>query len=277
MKRLRRRLVALALAAALGWFFWFENNAIVTQEQPVALAALPDAFAGFRIAVVADLHGKRFGRGGAALLDALEKAQPDLIAVCGDLVDDPAQVERMAALMGACCDIAPVYYVTGNHEWACGAARPLMAALEDAGVCVLQNDFRVLSCGGAQIVLAGVHDPNGPSDMERPEALVARIRAQCGDAPIVLLSHRNEAPEVWAQRGVELVLCGHGHGGVVRLPGVGALFGQGRTLLPDYAAGLYRAGETQMLVSRGLGNVDGTVRLFNRPDLPVVILTGEKA
>lgn len=277
MKRAWRRLTAAALAAGLLWFAWFENCTIVTEQLEVTLPSMPAALSGLRIAVVADLHGVRLGRENARLLRALASARPDLIAVCGDLIDDAAQLAWATALLGECVKIAPVYYVTGNHEWACGAARSLMAALEREGVCVLGNDYRVLSAGGRTLVIAGAHDPNGPYDMERPEALVARIRAQCGDAPIVMLSHRNDALDGWASLGVELVLCGHGHGGVIRLPGVGGLLGTDRSLLPEYTAGLYRAGATQMAVSRGLGNVGGIPRLCNRPELLIVTLQAEKA
>ena len=277
MARLRRRIAAALVLPALLWFFWFENSVIVSETYEAELSSLPEAFDGFRLALVTDTQGKLFGRDNGRLFDAVAAAEPDAIAVCGDMIEDAADVAACASLLGRLTAVAPVYYVTGNHEWASGAARTLMAALEQAGAAVLGNDYRVLRRGGEKIIIAGVHDPNGPYDMERPEQLIARIRDAEGNAPIVLLAHRNDGLSAWAALGVDLVLCGHGHGGVVRLPAVGGLLGADRSLFPKYSAGLYRQGAAQMVVSRGLGPAGGLPRLFNRPDVPVVVLRAGKA
>jgi hypothetical protein len=268
----RRRYWVPAGLVLLVWLLWFGNHTIDTTEQTVVIENLPEAFSGLRIALLTDLHGNSFGKDGARLLSAVEAAKPDLIALCGDWVDDAAQVEAATALAAALAELAPTYYVTGNHEWACGAARELKNSLSAAGVQVLADTFTVLERDGERLILAGVDDPNGLAERVQPEELISAIHAEFGQTPIILLSHRNDALARWSALGVELVLCGHGHGGVIRLPLVGGLFGAGRTLFPDYAAGLYRMGATQMVVSRGLGNNSGTLRLFNRPELSVICL-----
>ncbi len=256
----------------LVWFFWFENNTIVSEEIPVEVAALPEAFDGFRIVLLADLQGKSFGRDNRWLLEAVRAAEPDLIAICGDLVDRQEELDRIPALAQSLAQIAPAYYVTGNHEWAADVVPELTQILQDAGVSVLANAYLRLELDGETIVLAGVHDPNGPYDMLQPEELAAQIDRSGSDMPVVMLTHRNDRIDQWSALSVDLVLAGHGHGGVIRLPGVGGLLGTDRTLFPDYTAGLYRQSDTQMVVSRGLGNSGVPFRLFNRPDLPVVIL-----
>jgi predicted MPP superfamily phosphohydrolase len=168
--------------------------------------------------------------------------------------------------------IAPVYYVTGNHEWDAGWIKPLLDMLGEAGVTVLRNDYVRLSVGAASIILAGVDDPNGPADMKTPEALVAEIRAKEGDPFIVLLAHRNNYLDRFSALGINLVLCGHAHGGLIRIPFLGGLFGPSVEFFPKYTAGIYTQGDTTMLVSRGIGNGVPIPRFLNNPEVAVAVL-----
>jgi predicted MPP superfamily phosphohydrolase len=148
----------------------------------------------------------------------------------------------------------------------------LFETLRDSGVTVLRNDYVRLRAGAASIVLAGVDDPNGPADMKTPEQLLSEIRKKEGDPFVVLLAHRNNKAADYAAAGVDLTLAGHAHGGLIRLPFTDGLIGPSREWFPTYTSGLYELEYGQMVVSRGLGNVGRTLRLFNRPDLPLVIL-----
>ena len=263
----------LLLAAVIAAGFWYyENNVIQTEQFVLYSERLPEAFDGFRVVELADLHGKAFGEDQGALLAAVAEAEPDLIAICGDLVDDGSDLQAMADLAGRLVEIAPTAYVSGNHEWALEDPRGFFAMLEEAGVTVLRNTFCRLSLGEAGIILAGVDDPNGPYDQKTPEEVVEEIRAGGGDPYILMLAHRNDQLERWSSLAVDVVLTGHGHGGVIRLPGVGGLLGTDRELFPEYTAGLYEQGRTRMIVSRGLGSSGIGVRLFNRPHLPVIVL-----
>ena len=88
----------------------------------------------------------------------------------------------------------------------------------------------------------------------------------------VLLAHRPELIETYAAYGADLVLSGHAHGGQVRLPFIGALYAPGQGFLPEYDSGLYTVGETDMIVSRGLGNSLIPLRVNNRPELVIAVL-----
>lgn len=276
--RCLRRVLAGLLAAAilLGALLFDSNWHIQRTVLQTPVTALPEAFAGFRVAVLADLHGRQFDRESQRLLRQVAETEPDIIAICGDLFDAETDRTILEPLARGLVKIAPVYYVTGNHEWTCPDLPALLERLEDWGVTVLANEYRVLERAGQRLVLAGVHDPNGPYDMKTPAQLLEEIRAQEGaDACTVLLTHRNDQLNQWAQLGVPLALCGHGHGGMVRLPGVGGLFSPGGHVPAQFDAGLYTLGATRMAVSRGLGSSPGTLRLFNRPELLVVVLTAE--
>ena len=112
-------------------------------------------------------------------------------------------------------------------------------------------------------------DPNGPADQASPESVFAGMPQ---DRFTILLYHRNTEPQVWGPLGADLILSGHGHGGLVRLPLVGGLADAGRGLFPRYDAGVYQVQGATLVVSRGLGNNPGGFRLFNGPEMPMLTL-----
>lgn len=271
----RRKTAALLVLAALlaaGFLLW-GNCSLQTTETALVSPALPPAFDGLRIVELADLHGRVFGRGSRRLLAAVRRAEPDLICIDGDLFDERTDLAMLPPLLRGLCAIAPVYYVTGNHEWRVPGLRGILAQMRACGVTVLQDDWRVLRRGEDALVLAGTDDPCGPAERKTPAELIADIRAEAGEAAfLLLLTHRNDQLPQWSALGVQAVLAGHCHGGVVRLPFVGGLFGTDRRLFPAWDAGLYRQGETALYVSRGLGYTNVHFRLFNRPEVAVIVL-----
>lgn len=272
--RRRKTAVLLVLTALLaaGFLLW-GNCSLQTTETTLVSPALPPAFDGLRIVELADLHGRVFGRGSRRLLAAVRRAEPDLICIDGDLFDEHTDLAMLPPLLRGLCAIAPVYYVTGNHEWRVPGLRGILAQMRACGVTVLQDDWRVLRRGEDALVLAGTDDPCGPAERKTPAELIADIRADAGEAAfLLLLAHRNDQLPQWSALGVQAVLAGHCHGGVVRLPFVGGLFGTDRRLFPAWDAGLYRQGETALYVSRGLGYTNVHFRLFNRPEVAVIVL-----
>ena len=272
--RRRKTAVLLVLTALLaaGFLLW-GNCSLQTTETALVSPALPPAFDGLRIVELADLHGRVFGRGSRRLLAAVRRAEPDLICIDGDLFDEHTDLAMLPPLLRGLCAIAPVYYVTGNHEWRVPGLRGILAQMRACGVTVLQDDWRVLRRGEDALVLAGTDDPGGPAERKTPAELIADIRAEAGEAAfLLLLTHRNDQLPQWSALGVQAVLAGHCHGGVVRLPFVGGLFGTDRRLFPAWDAGLYRQGETALYVSRGLGYTNVHFRLFNRPEVAVIVL-----
>jgi len=275
-KRRTRRgwLVALVLLALVGLFLYDQQNRIQPEELTVASDHLPEPFSGFRVVQLSDLHGKQFGVENQTLLEEIAALEPDIITITGDLVDAVDQLDALPALARALTAIAPTYYVTGNHEWAIHQADEVKLILEENGVIPLSNEYVLLERDGASIVLAGIDDPNGPYDQKTPQALMAEIRADLGDPYILLLAHRNEYIETYTECSADLTLCGHVHGGVIRIPFLGGLIDNTRKRFwPEYTAGLYTlSGGGILMVSRGLGNGTPVPRIFNRPHLPVLVL-----
>ena len=122
-------------------------------------------------------------------------------------------------------------------------------------------------------VVAGIDDPCGFADRKTVDTLMAEIRQNEGESVYtVLLAHRNDMLDQAQTLGFDLVLSGHAHGGLIRLPGTEGLIGPNREWLPAYTGGLYTRGDTQMIVSRGIGNHTGVPRFLNCPHIPVAVL-----
>ena len=280
-KRRRGRVALIVLAVlvlALVALLIDSNTRIVTTGYELYYPNLPEGFDGFRIVALSDIHAAEFGEGNVSLISLVEAANPDIIAITGDLIDgyDTPPTEEQLRIAGSLAaeltKIAPVYYITGNHDWNSGALRQLTPILEDCGVEVLRNRYVVLESGGGSIVLAGTDDPNGPADMIKPDEFVGRIRDEAGDSFIVMLEHRNNNLRLYSGLGVDLVLCGHAHGGIVRLPFTDGVYGPQRDWFPTYTDGVYTMGDTNMVASRGLGNHTGFPRFLNNPHIVVAVL-----
>lgn len=268
-------IVAAVLAALLIWIFW-ANKALVTSVIEVRSETLPEEFEGFRIAQVSDLHNTEFGEGNAKLFSLLREAGPDIIVVTGDLIDSRhTDVDAAVRFIEGACEIAPVYYVTGNHESRLDFDS-IAPRLSEAGAVLLRNEAAYIERDGERIMLAGIDDPafvrTGGDALERAGQELAQLPEP--EEFTVLLAHRPDLIATYAWYGPALVLSGHAHGGQVRLPLIGALYAPGQGFFPDYTAGLYEVGDTQMIVSCGLGNSLIPLRFNNRPELVLAVLRG---
>ena len=271
----RHFLTLLAFVALTVLFLHWSNTALQTTYFDPVFTGLPEGFDGCRVVVLGDLHSTYFGGENGGLLEAVREVDPDYIFLVGDLLDANREVPAGYAVQTASglAAIAPTYYVTGNHEWALGDVPELKEALTTHGVTVLSNQFTVLERNGEAIVLAGIDDPNGYADQKTPETVAAEVYAAYGDPFWVLLAHRNNlfAPQ-YSLLGADLVVSGHGHGGIIRLPFTDGLLSVDRTFFPSYTAGLYEENGSCLFVTRGLGNSGPTFRLFNRPEVAVLTL-----
>ncbi|WP_028608789.1 metallophosphoesterase [Paenibacillus harenae] len=281
-KRAKRIILYICLAViALVAFSYYENNTLSVTRYQVSSAKLPDGFDTYRIVHLTDLHNKSFGKGQRRLVGKVSKLRPDLIVFTGDLVDRRRYYEEASLiLMGELTKLAPVYYVTGNHEFDSKKFKPLKDDLERAGVHVLRNKSEMISVGQGEIRIAGVDDPvfnrqaDGNADKIN-EHIDAALEERDDDeeAYTILLSHRPELFSVYVRRKIDLTFSGHAHGGQVRLPFVGGLVSPGQGFLPKYDGGRYTESGSTMIVSRGLGNSIIPQRLFNRPEIVLVELS----
>ena len=277
-KRLVLGLVAALLVAVAVWIAW-GDKALELNTYTVTSDRLPDAFDGFRIAQVSDLHNVEMGKDNERLLALLEEAKPDAIVITGDMIASPRNTRVDVALRFAerALVIAPCYYVTGNHEEKTAKYADLKAGLLALGVVVLEDARATIEREGEVITVLGAHDPSFNADPTLPddEAVMdakLKVLVREDDGYTLLLSHRPELFEVYAAYGVDLVFSGHAHGGQFRLPLVGGVVAPNQGLFPKYDAGLFSEGETHMVISRGIGNSILPFRVNNRPEVVLVEL-----
>lgn len=271
-------LIILALIAAAAAFLIKDSREdLEISRYEVASQKLPESFDGFKIVQLSDLHGAEFGEDGMELVDKVGSLEPDMIALTGDFVTDEgdlAAVEKLAARLVKLC---PVYFVSGNHEFGSGLAVKVRNILERAGVKYLSNEYLTISRGEDGILLGGVEDPLAYADMLSPDELAQKMNDAAPDAFKILLGHRNYWMTEYPELPVDLIFCGHAHGGLIRIPGVGGLIGTDRRLFPNFDAGQFNNGRYTLIVSRGLGNSVSIPRIFNRPEIVCVELSSAYA
>lgn len=271
-------LIILALIAAAAAFLIKDSREdLEISRYEVNSKKLPESFDGFKIVQLSDLHGAEFGEDGMELVDKVKELEPDIIALTGDFVTDEGDLAAVKKLAGRLTELCPVYFVSGNHEFGSGLAVKVRNILERAGVKYLSNEYLTISRGEDEILLGGVEDPLAYADMLSPDELAQKMNDAAPDAFKILLGHRNYWMTEYPELPVDLIFCGHAHGGLIRIPGVGGLIGTDRRLFPDFDAGEYNNGRYTLIVSRGLGNSVPIPRVFNRPEIVCVELSSAYA
>lgn len=280
-KKTRRWIAAIAAAAVLsllGWALVWGNTALVTADVLVCSNGIPEAFDAYKIVQISDLHDAQIGENNEKLIAMTAETEPDCIVLTGDFVDSSRfHPERSLSVAEALVKLAPVYYVSGNHEAILPDAdyQALTDGLRALGVCVLEDESAELTRDGQSIRLIGLTDIGfHPGTLEeKKDALRTALSALLPEDEFsVTLAHRPELMDVYTECGVPLVLSGHAHGGQIRLPGIGGLIAPGQGLFPKYTEGKYEENGTTLVVSRGIGNSVLPLRVNDRPQIVVVQL-----
>ncbi len=270
--------VLLCIIAFIAWVIW-ANTALVLTEYSISSDKLPKSFDGFKIAHISDLHNAEMGKDNRKLINMLKQASPDIIVFTGDLVDSRhTDVQVTVDFMVKAAEIAPCYYVTGNHEAGIGKKYgELKKAFEDIGVTVLKNTHIAYEKDGESIYIAGVEDPMFIS-LPDPQQAMHQALSQAlpeDDGYKILLTHRPELFDIYSENKIDLVFAGHAHGGQIRLPFIGAVYVPNQGWFPKYTDGVISEGKTNMVISRGIGNSSFPIRFNNRPEVIVVTLNSK--
>jgi predicted MPP superfamily phosphohydrolase len=242
---------------------------------------IPPLFDNFKILQISDFHGKDFGSDQQYLVQLIRKCKPDIIVITGDLIDrDNYDDKASMELVNAAVKIAPVYYVTGNHEWQSGKyLSSLKSKLESAGVVVLSDENSKIKRGDEEISIVGIDDFTHTGWCENKEISVSSdVSKAMAGIPAkdfrIFLAHRPEMINVYAGSRSDLILSGHTHGGQVQIPYIGAIFAPDQGFFPKYASGEYRIKDSTLIISKGIGNSLIPLRIFCNPE--VVLVTLEK-
>jgi predicted MPP superfamily phosphohydrolase len=225
----------------------------------------------YKIVQLSDFHNEKNKWLHKQIVEIIKEEKPNIIVITGDLIDiDDAKYAE--TLIREIHDLAPIYYVPGNHEYLFGGYEELRRILLDNKVNVLENKTIKLD---NNIVIHGVKDPI--FGMPRDEEEVIKEYLDSFNLKKkeynILLSHRPEYFDIYTDYNIDLVFTGHAHGGQFRIPLLGPIFSPNQGLFPKYAMGMHIDKDTRMIVSRGLGNsMQAIIRVNNRPELIVVSL-----
>lgn len=225
---------------------------------------MPKVRSGIRLLLLADLHSCYYGKNQNDLVRAIDAEHPDALMFCGDIADDDIPIDNVRALLEATADRYPCFYVTGNHEYWSGEVGKIKSVFREFGVAVLEGEY-------VPLVVCGVDDPESKKFKSQ---LVAAAEGTKTGFYTVLLSHRPELFLRYVEEGFDLVLSGHAHGGLWRIPGLlPGLAAPNQGFFPKYTSGKYSDGNTIMIVSRGLARESTRIpRFFNSTELVTIDL-----
>ena len=266
----------LVLSIFLSYMYTCENSLKITNYN----IKTDKMHSSLKIAFISDLHRKEFRENNALLVEAIEKEKPDFIAIGGDMVKSTdTEHSVVITLLEQLVKIAPTYYAWGNHELNYAFKSDLEKDINSTGAVLLDNkmeDFSVERMNGEKITIGGLTDfpyyEKYYPDFENDERyfLDAFIEQQ-QDKFSILLAHQPEF-YFWKlnEMNIDLMLCGHTHGGVIQLPFIGGVFAPTQGFFPEYDKGFFSSGTANMIITSGLGNTVAVPRINNEPEICII-------
>ena len=254
----RKNVLILCIIVILLYIISGFYNPLVLTRYDYTSSKVPEGFDGYRIVHISDFHCKEFGDGESDLIAMIRNAEPDLILFTGDSIDDEHSLDNYRDLITGIYDVAPIYYVNGNHEYDSSAPLAEMKELNekyqvhdlnDASVVVEHNGDSILLSGlDFRLTMRGLRN-----NIDYTNTTMFNI----------LLYHGTDKFDGIAPYNYDLVLSGHTHGGIVCLPFIGGIISNQKELFPKYDSGVYTSGLSTMISSRGLG--DASIPRFHNP------------
>ena len=274
MKKVLKIVLAVFLILILACLvsIWISYNWLIVTNFTVTSDKITSPF---RMVLISDLHDHSFGRGNEKLLEKIQDQSPDLIIIDGDMINGDSENDDVAVeLVRSLVEIAPIYYSLGNHEYYYmeDGSDDLQDDLEEAGAVVLNYQSVDIEVNGNAIRLGGLYeygfDTSMQSEEENQKAVSYLEEYVETDRYLVMCAHRPESFYCWDyadQWGLDLVLSGHLHGGQVIIPGGGGLYSPLEEFFPTYDYGQYKLGDSDMIITRGLGSNPKMLPRFNNP------------
>ena len=263
----------------------YDSNRFVTVEYHVRCRNLKRKY---RFVMLSDLHNKRYGTHHENLLAAIDAQEPESILIAGDMLtsETPERFGPALELTETLAEKYPVYYANGNHEYRMktdekhygSGYRRYHAQLKRCGVVFLENESLLLPEPGIRLYGVEIGKKfyqkvkKGRMDAAYLKRLLGKPSA--GEYNI-LIAHNPDYFPAYAEWGADLVLSGHVHGGIMRLPLLGGVLSPALRLFPKYDGGLFQEGGSTMILGRGLGSHTIPIRIFNPGELIVVTLEPE--
>ena len=248
---------------------FLDVNFTKLEEVSIDTNKLPEG-SSIRLLQISDVHNKKSQKSNQQLLRLVQEAQPDIVAITGDIVDDNTKdLENVYKLVEGIAAICPkIYFVTGNHEWRGGLAEDLMMGLSKRGVKILDNTNEFVKIRNLSLNLCGVADwTSGQLDLNQA------LKGAESDTYTVMLAHDPWITNDYKDFVPDLTLSGHTHGGQVRLPWVGAIVAPGQKLFPELDKGFYNLTNNKFLyIDSGVGTSAFPIRFLDRSQITLITI-----
>lgn len=280
-KKIRIAFIVVIMTLIILLFCVWQNNHITTTQIDYTNPNIPDEFNGYTIVQISDLHNKEFGKNQEYLLNKIRAVTPNIIVVTGDLIDRRKyDLDTAIKFINGAAEIAPVYYVSGNHEAWSGDYENIKEKLLNCGVQILDDSKAELIKNDAVIEILGLSDPGFLTSNYMDGTNISKLEESLADLSDdsvfqILLSHRPELFDLYASENIDIIFSGHAHGGQFRIPFIGGLVAPDQGLFPKYTSGMHTQNRSTLIVSRGLGNSIIPIRIFNRPEIVVLTLQND--
>ena len=257
-----------------------ENNMVQLNKYDVSTSKLPSDL-NLKIAHISDFHNTKSKEIKNRILKSLKEQNPDVIFITGDFIDSRrTNMEVSLRFIKKIKDI-PIYYVAGNHESRIKEYLDFKEQLIKLGVNVLENESVILKNGKSTINLIGLQDPSFETGELNSTKMKEVVNDYLSDLVVndkynIVLLHRPELFDTIANNKVDLAFHGHAHGGQVILPFIGPILAPNQGFFPKLTSGVHTKNDTNIVISRGIGNSLCPIRINNNPELVYVTLEQKK-
>lgn len=261
-------------------YLYYENTKLQVSNYNIINHNIPVDFNNYKIVQISDFHNTKSKTLTNDLIEEIKGQKPNIIVLTGDLIDsNKTDVEVAINFIKKINNIAPIYYVSGNHEASISSYTKIKEQLVENKVIILDNKTEVLKINESEINLIGINDPQMVYECFVSDSEIIKVEldnAKYDDNKYnILLSHRPELFDTYVEKELDLVLVGHAHGGQIRIPFMGGIVAPNQGFFPKYTSGIFEERKTTMVVNRGIGNSILPFRINNRPELVVITINNQ--
>ena len=275
-------LIIFFIIILISIYLFYEDHILKTTRYEINNKKIPNEFNNYKIVHISDFHNERSVILNKSLVNKIKQECPNVIVITGDFIDSYRTViNRSISLVKEIVEVAPIYYVAGNHESRIREYRIFEQELKKIGVNILNNEYLTIKKGTSEIELIGIKDPSFISNYwDRYKKIIKRHIDKLDynrELFTILLIHRPELFDLYVEENINLIFTGHAHGGQVRIPFIGGVLAPNQGFFPKYTQGTHKKNNTTMVISRGIGNSKFPFRVNNRPELVITTLNKTKA
>lgn len=275
MKKFFKIILIIIIMTSL--YLYYENNKLQISNYNIINDSIPNDFNNYKILQISDFHNTKSKILTKDLIKEIKKQNPNIIVLTGDIIDSrKIDINIAINFIKEINDIAPIYFISGNHEANINNYQEFQDKLKENNVIILDNKVQILEMNESKINLIGIDDPMMKHSPYESDEDIVNSELKLIDYNkknySILLSHRPELFETYVNNDIDLVLSGHSHGGQIRIPFIGGLVAPNQGLFPKYTSGKNENNKTTMIISRGIGNSFLPFRINNRPELIIITL-----